>query len=102
MRLAVDVAGEVLGRPAELEQLLLEVAALGGMHDDACRRRRRAPSSGLILLVLRSTSSSTGRSVSLQDQAVFGVLLEPEPAVAVHRVGHVDEQGVRHGVRGCT
>ena len=35
VRLAVDVAGEVLGRPAELEQHLLEVAALGRVHDDA-------------------------------------------------------------------
>ena len=33
VRLAVDVAGEVLGRPADLEQLLLEVAALGGVHE---------------------------------------------------------------------
>ena len=34
MRLAVDVPGEVLGRPAQLEQRLLEVAALGGVHGD--------------------------------------------------------------------
>ena len=32
VRLAVDVPGEVLGRPAQLEQRLLEVAALGGVH----------------------------------------------------------------------
>ena len=32
VRLAVDVAGEVLGRPAQLEQRLLEVPALGGVH----------------------------------------------------------------------
>ena len=34
VRLAVDVAGQVLGRPAELEQHLLDLAALGGVHDD--------------------------------------------------------------------
>ena len=34
VRLAVDVPGEVLGRPAELEQCLLEVAALRGMDGD--------------------------------------------------------------------
>jgi hypothetical protein len=33
-----------------------------------------------------------------QHQAVDRVLLELEPAVAVHRVGDVDEQRVRHGV----
>ena len=31
---AVDVPGEVLGRPAHLQQDLLETAALGGMNDD--------------------------------------------------------------------
>ena len=34
VRLAVDVAGEVLGGPADLEQRLLEPAALGGVDRD--------------------------------------------------------------------
>ena len=34
VRLPVDVAGEVLGGPADLEQLLLEGAALARVHDD--------------------------------------------------------------------
>ena len=63
----------------------------------------RSPVSGLIFLC-RRTSSSTGRSVRAQDEpgALRGVghalLLEREPPVAVHRVGDVDEQGVRDGV----
>ena len=39
VRLAVDVAGLVLGRPADLEQLLLEVAALGRVDERRGRRR---------------------------------------------------------------
>jgi hypothetical protein len=34
VRLPVDVAGEVLGRPADLEQLLLELATLRRVHQD--------------------------------------------------------------------
>ena len=34
MCLAVDVAGQILGGPADLEQHLLEPAALAGVHDD--------------------------------------------------------------------
>ena len=34
MRLAVDVAGQILGGPADLEQHLLDAAALAGVHDD--------------------------------------------------------------------
>ena len=75
VRLAVDVAGLVLGRPADLEQLLLEVAALGGVHDDAVGVDAARPISGLIFLC-RNTSSSTGRSVVRSTQAVLGVLLE--------------------------
>ena len=66
----------------------------------------RSPMSGLIFLC-RSTSSSTGRSVRAQDEAgaLWGVgeplLLEREPSVTVHRVGDVDEQGVRDGIPRC-
>src|SRR5262249_46466197 len=34
VRLAVDVTGQVFGRPADLEQRLLEAAPLGRVHDD--------------------------------------------------------------------
>ena len=37
VRLAVDVPGEVLGGPAQLQQRLLDLAALGGVHGDRVR-----------------------------------------------------------------
>ena len=37
MRFAVHVPGQVLGRPAELEQRLLEPAALGRVYRDGVR-----------------------------------------------------------------
>ena len=49
VRLAVDVAGEVLGRPAELEQRLLEVAALAGVHGDGVVVEPRADHPGDLL-----------------------------------------------------
>ncbi len=94
--LAVDVAGEVLGRPAQLEQHLLEVAALGRVHDDrvsvdALPDQRRD--------LLRPHDLFEHRAVAGgEHQPVDGVLLEPQPAVAGHRLGDVDEQRVGHGV----
>ena len=96
VRLAVDVAGEVLGRPADLEQRLLEPAALGRVHEHVSSSIR-SPSIGAIFFC-RSTSSSTARSRRDQHQAVRRVLGQLQPAVAVHRVGDVDQQRVRHGV----
>lgn len=61
VRLAVDVAREVLGGPADLEQLLLEMAPLGGCTATVSSSMR-VPSSGWIRLC-RKISSSTGRSV---------------------------------------
>ena len=45
---AVDVAGEVLGRPADLEQRLLEPAALARVHHDGvgCRERHGLAGTG--------------------------------------------------------
>ena len=98
MRGAVDVAGEVLGRPADLQQRLLEPAALGGVDDDrvgvdAGAEHRRDPLGADDLLEHR-------RSDDVQHQAVHRVLRQGEPAEAVHRVGDVDEQGVRHRIAG--
>ena len=61
-------------------------------------RRRAARRAAAAIFLCRRTSSSTGRSVRVQDEAVRRVLLQREAAVAVHRVGDVDEQGVRHRV----
>ena len=46
MSLAIDIAGEVLGGPADLEQHLLDPPALAGVHDhgvivDAGAQHRR-------------------------------------------------------------
>ena len=96
MRLAVDVAGEVLGRPAELEEHLLEVAALAGVDDDrvgvdALADQRLDLGGAQHLLEDRSVDG-------LEDQAVRRVVEQLEPPVAVHRLGDVDEQGVRDRV----
>ncbi len=96
MRLAVDVPGVVLGRPAELEQRLLEVAALGGVHDHG----------GVVEAGAEHRLDLLGPQHLLQDrpvgagehQPVGRVLLEAEPAVAGHRLGDVDQQRVRYGV----
>ena len=61
MRLAVDVPGQVLGRPAQLEQHLLEVPALRRVHHHGVLVDPGADQP--LTLALRSTSVSTGRSV---------------------------------------
>ncbi len=96
VRLAVDVPGEVLRRPAELEQRLLEVAALGGVHRDgvvvdAVAEHARDPLGAQHLLQHRPV-------VRDQHQAVHGVLLQAQPPVPRHRLRDVDEQRVRDGV----
>ena len=70
VRLAVDVAGQVLGRPAELEQHLLQVAALGRVHHDGVLVDR-APTTALDLGAAQHLVS-TGAVGADQDQAVRG------------------------------
>ena len=96
VRLAVDVPGEVLGGPAELQQRLLEVTALRRVHQhgvvvDPRAQHRLHLGAAQHLLQHRPV----GRH---QDQAVLRVLLQPQPPVPVQRLGDVDEQRVRHGV----
>ena len=99
MRLAVDVARLVLRGPADLEQLLLEVAALGRVHEHAVGVD---PLTDQRLDLLVPQHFLEHRPVGgAQHQTVLGVLLQGEPAVAVHRLGDVDEQGVRHRRTGC-
>ena len=99
--LAVDVAGEVLRGPAELEQRLLEVAALAGMHRD----RPHRVGQGVETLadhprhLLGPDDLLEHRLVeAAEHQPVNRVLVEPEPAVARHRLRDVDEQRVRNGI----
>ena len=98
VRLAVDVAREVLGRPAELEQHLLEVAALGRVDDDVGRVDAGAEQAGG---ALGADHLDQHRRVErVQDQAVHRVLDQLQAAVAGHRVGDVDQQRVRDRVAG--
>ena len=62
VRLAVDVAGEVLGRPAELEQRLLEVAALGGVDDHRLLVERARRSSARSSCCAGSPRARRGRA----------------------------------------
>jgi hypothetical protein len=60
VRLAVDVPGQVLGRPADLEQRLLEPPALARVHQD---RVLVDPGASIgAIFFCRTTSSSTARS----------------------------------------
>ncbi len=98
VRLAVHVAGEVLGGPAELEQHLLDLAALRGVHDHGVRvdpvaDQRHDLLGAQHLLQHRAVGGG-------QHQAVGRVLGQPQPPVPGHRVGHVDQQRVRHRVAG--
>jgi hypothetical protein len=98
VRLAVDVSRQVFGRPAQLEQRLLEPAALGGVHDDRVVVDLVAEHPGqLLALGHLDQHHPVG---GLEHQAVGGVVEELQPAVAVHRLGDVDQQRVRHGIAG--
>ena len=92
--LAVDVAGQVLGRPAQLDEHLLEVAALRGVDDDVGLSE---PGPQQALGALGAHDLLQDRHVGgVQDQAVGGVGEQLEAAVAAHRLGDLGEQGVRH------
>ena len=93
---AVDVAGQILGRPPQLQQRLLEIAALAGVYDDsvivdACPDHARDLLGAEYLFEHRTIGGH-------QDQSVDGVLLQPQAAEAGNRLGDVDEHGVGHGV----
>ena len=92
--LAVDVAGLVLGRPADLEQRLLEVPALRTGARSTVSWSIRVPSIGAIFLC-RRISSSTARSRETMIKPVRGVRLQHQPAVAAHGVDDVDQQRLR-------
>jgi hypothetical protein len=96
VRLAVDVPGQVLGRPAELEQPLLEPPALGRVHDDRVLVDQVAEHPGELLAL---GDLDQHRAVErLEHQAVRRMVDQLQPSVPVHRLGDVDEQRVRHRV----
>ena len=94
--LTVDVAGQILGRPAELEQHLLEGTALGRVdHHGVVVDLGAEQTLDLGALHHLGQHGTIGAD---QHQSVAGLLLDPQPAVAIHRVGHVDQQRGRHRI----
>ena len=92
--LAVDVAGLVVGGPAGLDELALERAALGGVHGDRVVVHAGTQHRGDFLL---AGDLGEHRAVGgVQHQPGGGVLLQGEAAVAVHRLGDVHQQRLRH------
>jgi hypothetical protein len=98
VRLTVHVPGQVFGGPAELEQRLLQPAALRGMYRDRLVVDASAEHAGQ-LLVLRHLDQHDAVEAA-QDEAVTRVVDELQAAVPVHGLGHVHEQRVRHRVAG--
>ena len=94
--LAVDVPGEVLSRPPELEKDLLEMTALGRVDDDSLVVDARADE--WLHLLAAQHLLEHGAVERLKDEAVGRVHVKLQAPVAAHGVGHVDEQGVRHGI----
>ena len=96
MRLAVYVARQILGGPADLEQHLLDPAAFAGVHQygvgvDAAPQHR-----GDFLVTQHFFEH---RAVQAhQCEAVCGVLDQLQPAVAGHDVDDVDQQRLRNRV----
>ena len=94
MRLAIDVAGQVLRRPAQLDEDLLEVTALRRVDEHILRpepspQQTPGPLGAQHLLQDRHVRGA-------QDQAVDRVGDQLQTAVAVHRLGDLGEQGVGH------
>ena len=96
MGLAVDVPGEVLRGPAELEQRLLEVAALAWVDDHRLVLEALTEHPGDLLGP--DDLLENGPVDAAQHQPVRRALVQPEAAVASHRLRHVDEQRVRNGI----
>ncbi|SGH47220.1 Uncharacterised protein [Mycobacterium tuberculosis] len=100
MRFTIDVAGEILCGPTDLEQQLLDPAAFAGVDDDgvvidAGAKHRRDLLVAQHFLKHRAVQAH-------QRQAMGRVLDQLQSSVAGHGVDDVDEQGLRHRVAGVT
>lgn len=96
VRLAVHVTGEVLGGPAQLEERLLDLPALRGVHGDGVGVDAGADQRGHALGTEDLLQDRPVRGG--QDEAVRRVLGERETPVPVHGLGDVDQERVRDGV----
>ena len=92
--LAVDVSGEVLCRPADLVQLLLEPAALGGRdcHGVVIDPCAQHPAD----LLVAGNLLQDCRLGRFQDQPVSRMLVDAHPAIPRHRLGDIDKQSLRN------
>ena len=98
MLLAVDVAGQILCGPTDLEQHLLDAAALAVVHHDGVVVDAGAEHRGDLLVAQYFFEH---RAVEAdQGQAVRRALDQLQPPVAGHHVDDVDEQRLRHRVAG--
>jgi hypothetical protein len=98
VRLAVHVPGQVLGRPTELQQGLLEPAPLRRVYGDGVLVDLPAQHPGELLRLGHLDQHDPVEAA--QHEPVRRVVHELQPAVPVHRLGDVDEQRVRYGVPG--
>ena len=94
MGFAVDVSGQVVGGPADLEQFLLESPAFGGVDHHGVAVDLRAQH-GFDLLVALDLGQHRGVERD-QRQPVDWALDQLQPAVAVHGLGDVHQQRLRH------
>ena len=93
---AIDITGQVLGRPPDLEQHLLDPAPLTVVHHDGVVVEARTQHRCDLLVAQHFLEY---RAVEAdQRQAVGRVLDELEAAVSRHRVDDVDEQRLRNRV----
>ena len=98
MLLAVDVAGQILCGPTDLEQHLLDAAALAVVHHDGVVVDAGAQHRGDLLVAQHLLEHRAVKAH--QGQAVHRALHQLQAAVAGHRVDDVDEQRLRHRVAG--
>jgi hypothetical protein len=100
MRFAVDVACEILGGPADLEQHLLDPATLAGVHDDGVILDAGAEHGRNLLVAQHLFKHRTVKAH--QRQAMYRVLDQLQPTVTGHGVDDVDQQWLGHRVAGET
>ena len=96
--LAVDVAGQILGGPADLEQHLLDPTPLAGMHD---HRIVIDPGTehGSDLFIAQHLLEYRAIQAH-QHQSVDRALDQLQPAIPGHGVDDVDQERLGHGVAG--
>jgi len=95
VRGARRVAGEVLGRPTDLQQFLFDLAACPGV-DDVGVGVRTTDEQRLDALVVRDLCEY-GRVGRSQDQQALVVALDDQAPVAIDRLAQIDRDGRRHG-----